>query len=177
MQLNDLRSAPGARKSALRVGRGIGSGLGKTCGRGHKGQTSRTGGSIAPGFEGGQNPLYRRLPKFGFVSQKKLSHAEIRTAELNKVAGDVVSLQTLREAGLVNAQIDSVKVMLSGEIGRALVLQGIGVSKGARAAIEAAGGRVEAVEEALKLKKLSAKAQERPSGRLARVAAKAGKKD
>jgi len=160
MQLNDLRSAPGARKDALRVGRGIGSGLGKTCGRGHKGQTSRT-----------------RLPKFGFVSQKAFSRAEIRTAELNQVAGDVVSVETLREAGLINAQIDSVKVMLSGEVTRALVLQGVGATKGARAAIEAAGGRVEACEVEIKLKKLPAKQQERPSGRLARVAAKAQAKD
>jgi len=175
MQLNDLRSAPGARKAALRVGRGIGSGIGKTCGRGHKGQTSRTGGSIAPGFEGGQNPLYRRLPKFGFVSKKALSRAEIRTAELNQVAGDIVSVETLREAGLINAQIDSVKVMLSGEVGRALVLQGVGATKGARAAIEAAGGRVEPCEVEIKLKKLPAKTGQRPSGRLARVAAKAQK--
>jgi len=175
MQLNDLRSAPGARKAVLRVGRGIGSGIGKTCGRGHKGQTSRTGGSIAPGFEGGQNPLYRRLPKFGFVSHKAFSRAEIRTAELNQVAGDIVSVETLREAGLINAQIDSVKVMLSGEVTRALVLQGVGATKGARAAIEAAGGKVEACEVEIKLKKLPAKAGERPSGRLARVAAKAQK--
>jgi len=177
MQLNDLRSAPGARKDALRVGRGIGSGLGKTCGRGHKGQTSRTGGSIAPGFEGGQNPLHRRLPKFGFVSLKALSRAEVRTSELSQVAGDVVSLQSLRDAGLINAQVDSVKVMLSGEVTRALVVQGVAVTKGARAAVEAAGGKVEAVEEKAKVKKLAAKGQERPSGRLARVAAKAQQKD
>src|SRR5690554_8080399 len=100
MKLNDLRSAPGARPAKLRLGRGIGSGLGKTAGRGHKGLTSRSGGKVAPGFEGGQQPLYKRLPKFGFTSRMALVRAEIRTSELAKVEGDVVSLQTLREANL-----------------------------------------------------------------------------
>jgi large subunit ribosomal protein L15 len=143
MQLNDLRPAPGARREKLRVGRGIGSGLGKTAGRGHKGQTSRTGGTIAPGFEGGQQPLHRRLPKFGFVSLKAMDRAEVRTSELAKVEGDVVSLQSLKDANLINQHVQRVKVMLSGEVTRAVTLKGIAVTKGARAAIEAAGGKFE----------------------------------
>ncbi|ACO76895.1 50S ribosomal protein L15 [Azotobacter vinelandii CA] len=143
MQLNDLRSAPGARREKLRPGRGIGSGLGKTGGRGHKGQTSRSGGKIAPGFEGGQQPLHRRLPKFGFTSLKALDRAEIRTSELAKVEGDVVTLQALKDANLVNQGVRRVKVMLSGDVGRAVTLKGIAVTKGARAAIEAAGGKIE----------------------------------
>lgn len=143
MQLNDLRSAPGARTSKLRVGRGIGSGLGKTAGRGHKGLTSRSGGKVAPGFEGGQQPLYRRLPKFGFTSLKKLSRAEVRTSELAKVEGDLVTLLTLKEANIIGANVKSVKVMLSGEVGRAVTLQGVTATKGAREAIIAAGGKVE----------------------------------
>jgi large subunit ribosomal protein L15 len=143
MQLNDLRSAPGARREKRRLGRGIGSGLGKTGGRGHKGQTSRSGGSIAPGFEGGQQPLHRRLPKFGFVSLKAMDRAEIRTSELNKVEGDIVTLQTLKDANLINQNVQRVKVMLSGEVTRAVTLKGIAATKGARAAIEAAGGKFE----------------------------------
>ena len=143
MQLNDLRSAPGARREKLRPGRGIGSGLGKTGGRGHKGQTSRSGGKIAPGFEGGQQPLHRRLPKFGFTSLKAMDRAEIRTSELAKVDGDVVTLQALKDADLVNQNVRRVKVMLSGDVSRAVTLKGIAVTKGARAAIEAAGGKIE----------------------------------
>ncbi|MFC0668642.1 50S ribosomal protein L15 [Azotobacter chroococcum] len=143
MQLNDLRSAPGARREKLRPGRGIGSGLGKTGGRGHKGQTSRSGGKIAPGFEGGQQPLHRRLPKFGFTSLKAMDRAEIRTSELAKLDGDVVTLQALKDADLVNQNVRRVKVMLSGEVSRAVTLKGIAVTKGARAAIEAAGGKIE----------------------------------
>jgi large subunit ribosomal protein L15 len=143
MKLNDLRSAPGARREKLRPGRGIGSGLGKTGGRGHKGQTSRSGGTIAPGFEGGQQPIYRRLPKFGFTSLKAMDRAEIRTSELAKVEGDVVSVQTLRDANLIGQHVQRVKVMLSGEVARAVTLKGIAVTKGARAAIEAAGGKIE----------------------------------
>ena len=143
MKLNDMRSAPGSRREKLRPGRGIGSGLGKTGGRGHKGQTSRTGGKIAPGFEGGQQPLHRRLPKFGFTSLKAMDRAEIRTSELAKVEGDVVTLQALKDANLVNQHVQRVKVMLSGEVTRAVVLKGIAVTKGARAAIEAAGGKIE----------------------------------
>jgi len=143
MQLNDLRSAPGARREKHRLGRGIGSGLGKTGGRGHKGQTSRSGGSIAPGFEGGQQPLHRRLPKFGFTSLKAMDRAEIRTSELAKVEGDVVTLQALKDANLVNRNVQRVKVVLSGDVARAVTLKGIAATKGARAAIEAAGGKIE----------------------------------
>jgi len=143
MQLNDLRSAPGARREKHRPVLGIGSGLGKTGGRGHKGQTSRSGGTIAPGFEGGQQPLHRRLPKFGFVSLKAMDRAEVRTSELAKVEGDVVSLQSLKDANVINQNVQRVKVMLSGEVGRAVTLKGIAATKGARAAIEAAGGKFE----------------------------------
>lgn len=142
MQLNDLRSAPGARREKHRPGRGIGSGLGKTGGRGHKGQTSRSGGSIAPGFEGGQQTLHRRLPKFGFVSLKAMDRAEVRTSELDKVEG-VVTLQALKDANLVGQHVQRVKVMLSGEVTRAVTLKGIAATKGARAAIIAAGGKFE----------------------------------
>jgi len=143
MKLNDLSPAPGSRREKHRPGRGIGSGLGKTGGRGHKGQTSRSGGTIAPGFEGGQQPLHRRLPKFGFVSLKAMDRAEIRTSELAKVEGDIVTLESLKAADLVNQSVRRVKVMLSGDVARAVTLKGIAVTKGARAAIEAAGGKVE----------------------------------
>ena len=143
MKLNDLRSAPGARREKLRPGRGIGSGLGKTGGRGHKGLTSRSGGKVAPGFEGGQLPLHRRLPKFGFVSLKALDRAEVRTSELAKVDVDVVDLQALKDANVISRDIKRVKVVLSGDVTRAVTLKGIGATKGARAAIEAAGGKIE----------------------------------
>ena len=144
LRLNSLSSAPGARKAAKRVGRGIGSGLGKTCGRGHKGQKSRSGGTVKPGFEGGQMPLQKRLPKYGFTSRLAAVTAEIRLAELNNVEGDVVDLEALRKAGLVNGKIQRAKVFASGELTRAVTLKGIGATKGAQAAIEAAGGKVEA---------------------------------
>ena len=143
MYLNDLSPAPGSRPNKLRVGRGIGSGLGKTAGRGHKGQTSRSGGTIAPGFEGGQQPLHRRLPKFGFTSLKAMDRAEVRTSELAKVEGDVVTLQALKDANIIRDDVKRVKVMLSGEVARAVTLKGIAATKGARAAIEAAGGKIE----------------------------------
>ena len=143
MKLNDLRSAPGARREKLRPGRGIGSGLGKTGGRGHKGLTSRSGGKVAPGFEGGQQPLHRRLPKFGFVSLKALDRAEVRTSELAKVDVDVVDLQALKDANVISRDIKRVKVVLSGDVTRAVTLKGIRATKGARAAIEAAGGKFE----------------------------------
>ena len=143
MRLNSLSPAPGSTKAPKRVGRGIGSGLGKTSGKGHKGQKARSGVSISPSFEGGQMPLHMRLPKFGFSSRIGRSTAEVRTSELNKVDGELVTIETLRKARLINANITRVKVMLSGEVSKALTLQGIGVTKGARAAIEAAGGKVE----------------------------------
>ena len=143
MQLNDLRSAPGARREKLRPGRGIGSGRGKTGGRGHKGLTSRSGGKVAPGFEGGQQPLHRRLPKFGFVSLKALDRAEVRTSELAKVEGDVVTVQSLKDANVIGRNVQRVKVVLSGDVTRAVTLKGIAATKGARAAIETAGGKFE----------------------------------
>jgi large subunit ribosomal protein L15 len=143
LRLNNLSPAPGRVKEARRAGRGIGSGLGKTGGRGHKGQKSRSGGTVRPGFEGGQMPLQKRLPKFGFSSRVGRSTASIRLAELNKVEGDAADLESLRKAGLVTANITRARVFLSGELSRPLAVKGLGVTKGARAAIEAAGGTVE----------------------------------
>lgn len=142
MHLNTLSPAPGSTHSPKRVGRGIGSGLGKTCGKGHKGQKSRSGGTVRPGFEGGQMPLQRRLPKFGFSSRVSRITAEVRTSELAAVSGDVVSIETLLAANLINNSIKRAKVMLSGDVSRALTVDGLRVTKGARAAIEAAGGKV-----------------------------------
>ena len=143
MRLNTLSPAEGSRKEGKRVGRGIGSGLGKTCGRGHKGQKARSGGSVKPGFEGGQQPLQRRLPKFGFTSRKQRFSAEIRLHELNKVDVDVIDLAALKAADLVSGSIKRAKVVLSGELAKAVTLKGLAVTKGARAAIEAAGGKIE----------------------------------
>lgn len=143
MHLNDLSPAPGSHTEKKRAGRGIGSGLGKTGGRGHKGLKSRSGGSVKPGFEGGQMPLQRRLPKFGFTSRKSLSRDEIRLAELNKVLGDVVTIDSLRQAHLIGKKIKDVKIILAGEVNRAVIVKGLRITKGARAAVEAAGGKVE----------------------------------
>ena len=143
MRLNDMRPDPGSRPSAKRVGRGIGSGLGKTCGRGHKGQKSRKGGFHKVGFEGGQMPLQRRLPKVGFRSRKALTRAEIRLNELASVEGEVVDLTSLVKARVIGQGIKSAKIIASGEIARAVTVRGLGVTKGARAAIEAAGGKIE----------------------------------
>jgi large subunit ribosomal protein L15 len=143
MHLNTLAPAPGAKKAGKRVGRGMGSGLGKTGGRGHKGQKSRSGGSVKPGFEGGQMPLQRRLPKFGFTSRISLVTDQVTLSEIAKVEGDVVSLETLKAAGLVKKEMLHIKVMKSGEITRAVTLNGLKVTKGALEAIVAAGGKVE----------------------------------
>ncbi len=143
MRLNTLKPAEGSKKDAKRVGRGIGSGLGKTGGRGHKGQKSRSGGFHKVGFEGGQMPLQRRLPKVGFSSRKARFMAEIRLPELLKVEGDVVDLLSLKAANIIGHQIKRAKVILSGEITTAVTVRGLGATKGARAAIEAAGGKVE----------------------------------
>ncbi|MBQ73892.1 MAG: 50S ribosomal protein L15 [Gammaproteobacteria bacterium] len=143
MRLNTLKSAKGGRSQQKRVGRGMGSGFGKTCGRGHNGQKSRTGGRIKAGFEGGQQPLQMRLPKFGFNSSKARVTAEVTLSELDKLTADVVNLQVLKDSDVIRGGMLRAKVMLSGEITRAITLQGIGVTKGARAAIEAAGGKVE----------------------------------
>lgn len=143
MHLNTLSPAEGAKPSAKRVGRGIGSGTGKTCGRGHKGQKSRSGGGVKPGFEGGQQPLQRRLPKFGFTSRVSRYSAEVRLSELSVVNADVIDIAALKEANVITDNIKAVKVMLSGEITKAVTLKGIKATKGAKAAIEAAGGKVE----------------------------------
>ena len=143
MHLNTLSPAPGRIKEGKRVGRGIGSGLGKTGGRGHKGQSSRSGGSIRPGFEGGQMPLQKRLPKYGFTSRLAMVTAEIRLSELNKVEGEIVDIDSLRAAGLITSGILRAKVFASGEVTKAVTLKGVGATKCARAAIEAAGGKVE----------------------------------
>ena len=144
MRLNGLSPAPGSRSDKKRVGRGIGSGIGKTGGRGHKGLKSRSGGSVKPGFEGGQMPLQRRLPKFGFTSRKSLSRDEIRLAELNKIQGDEVTLEALRQARLITGSVKDVKIILAGEITRPMTVKGLKITKGAQAAVEAAGGKVEA---------------------------------
>jgi large subunit ribosomal protein L15 len=144
MRLNTLAPAEGAKKSAKRVGRGIGSGLGKTGGRGHKGQKSRSGGFHKVGFEGGQMPLQRRLPKVGFSSRVGRYTAEIRLHELAKVDGEVVDLVALKAANIIRQDVKRAKVIASGEIGKAVTVRGLGVTKGAKAAIEAAGGKVEA---------------------------------
>ena len=143
MKLNTLSPAPGSKKNAKRVGRGIGSGSGKTCGRGHKGQHSRSGGYHKVGFEGGQMPLQRRVPKFGFRSRKALSSIELRLGELNQVPGNIVDMKSLLAAQLVHANTTQVKVFLSGTIDKAITLKGIPASKGAREAIIAAGGKIE----------------------------------
>ena len=143
MRLNDLKPDAGSRPAAKRVGRGIGSGLGKTCGRGHKGQKARKGGFHKVGFEGGQMPLQRRLPKVGFRSRKSLERAEVRLSELARIEGDSVDLAALMAAGIINRSIKTAKIIASGELARALTVRGVGVTKGARAAIEAAGGKVE----------------------------------
>jgi len=143
MRLNELSPAEGSKKVARRPGRGIGSGLGKTGGVGGKGQTARGSGKVRPGFEGGQMPLYRRLPKFGFTSQRALDTAEVRLSELVFVEGEVVSLDTLKAANVVRKDKVRARIVLSGGIDRAVTVQGIAVTKGARAAIEAAGGKFE----------------------------------
>ncbi|MGB5833636.1 MAG: 50S ribosomal protein L15 [Thiohalocapsa sp.] len=143
MRLNVIKPADGSKTNRKRVGRGVGSGLGKTGGRGHKGQKSRSGGFHKVGFEGGQMPLQRRLPKIGFRSRKARASDEIRLRELSHVDGDEVTLESLHRAGLIDRTIKRVKVIKSGSIERAVTLRGIGVTAGARAAIEAAGGTVE----------------------------------
>jgi large subunit ribosomal protein L15 len=146
MEINTIKPAPGSKKPRRRVGRGIGSGLGKTAGRGHKGQSSRSGGFHKVGFEGGQMPLQRRLPKRGFVSHKRSE--EVRLSDLALVKGDRADLASLKEAGVITLHALQAKVILAGKIERKLSLVGLGVTKGAKAAIEAAGGSVEVVEAA-----------------------------
>jgi large subunit ribosomal protein L15 len=143
MRLNSIQPAPGAKSDRKRVGRGIGSGFGKTCGRGHKGQSSRAGGGVKAGFEGGQMPLQRRLPKSGFLSRVGRFVAEVRLNELASVDAEIVDLAALKSADLVGENIKRAKVIASGTIAKPVTLRGLGVTKGARAAIEAAGGKIE----------------------------------
>ena len=143
MRLNTLKPAPGSRRARLRVGRGASAGQGKTCGRGTKGQRARKGGYHKVGFEGGQMPLQRRMPKVGFRSDIKRSRAEVRLHELAKVDAAVVDLEALLKAGVVPEGTERVKVVLAGEIKKAVTLKGVAATRGARAAIEAAGGKIE----------------------------------
>jgi len=143
MHLNTLKPGDGAKQSRKRVGRGTGSGLGKTCGRGHKGQHARAGGFHKVGFEGGQMPLQRRLPKIGFTSKSARTRAEVRLHELAKVDSGVIDLAALKAANIVSRDVLRAKVISSGEIQIPVTLRGIAVTKGARAAIEAAGGKIE----------------------------------
>ncbi|MFO7276378.1 MAG: 50S ribosomal protein L15 [Pseudomonadota bacterium] len=143
MRLNTLKPAPGSKRPRLRVGRGASAGQGKTSGRGVKGQHARKGGYHKVGFEGGQMPLQRRLPKVGFRSPLKPTRAEVRLHELAKVEGEVIDLEALKKAGVVPARTERAKVVLSGQLTKPVTLKGVAVTRGARAAIEAAGGKVE----------------------------------
>ena len=143
MYLNTLQPAPFSKKTAKRDGRGIGSGRGKTCGKGHKGQKSRSGGYHKVGFEGGQMALQRRVPKYGFTSRKSLIRSEIRLSDLNKMKAEIIDLLSLKEERVINSEIRYIKIFASGEITRPVIVRGIPVTKGAVAAIEAAGGKVE----------------------------------
>ncbi len=143
MYLNTLQPAQGSKKKAIRVGRGIGSGIGKTCGRGHKGQHARSGGLRKVGFEGGQMPIQRRLPKYGFRSRKSLVTAEVRIHELSKVEGDQIDLMTLKKANVISANVRYVKIIASGEFNRSVTISGLKITAGAKKLIEASGGKVE----------------------------------
>ena len=143
MRLNDLNPARGSHRRGRRVGRGVGSGDGKTCGRGHKGQRSRSGSRTIIGFEGGQMPLQRRLPKFGFVSRIGRFNGEVRLSDLARLQAEEIDLQALRAAGLIGKRVRRVKIIAAGKLDKAVTIKGLGVTKGARAAIEAAGGKVE----------------------------------
>ena len=157
MRLNEMSPAPGSKKIRLRVGRGASAGQGKTCGRGVKGQRARKGGYHKVGFEGGQMPIQRRMPKVGFRSAMKALRAEVRLDELAKIEGTLVDLDALKKANIIPTFADQAKVVLSGEINKAYTLKGIGTTKGAREAIEKAGGTVEALPEKPKPAKLTAK--------------------
>lgn len=143
MRLNTISPAAGSKPVAKRLGRGIGSGLGKTCGRGHKGQKARAGGYHKVGFEGGQMPLQRRLPKFGFTSQKAKYVAEVRLHELNVVEADVITLDVLKQTGIVRKDMLTARIIASGKINKPVIVNGLHCTKGATAAIESAGGKVE----------------------------------
>ncbi|MEJ2138188.1 MAG: 50S ribosomal protein L15 [Gammaproteobacteria bacterium] len=143
MKLNSISSAAGSRKSGKRLGRGHAAGQGKTCGRGQKGQKARSGGYHKVGFEGGQMPIQRRLPKVGFRSAKARTYAEVRLSELNAVEDDIIDMLALKRAGVIAQEATRAKVFASGEVSKAVKLKGVGVTKGARAAIEQAGGSIE----------------------------------
>jgi large subunit ribosomal protein L15 len=164
MQLNTIKPAAGSKKARRRVGRGIGSGLGKTAGRGHKGQHSRSGGFHKVGFEGGQMPLQRRLPKRGFVSPTRNDTAEVRLSDLARLPVDEIDFLALRAAGMVPASAKQAKVILNGKLEKAVKLTGVLVTKGAKAAIEAAGGSVAAIEAPAEKPKASKPAAEKPAG-------------
>ncbi|VFP78646.1 50S ribosomal protein L15 [Candidatus Erwinia haradaeae] len=143
MYLNTLSPADGSKDTPKRLGRGVGSGLGKTAGRGHKGQKSRSGGGLNRGFEGGQMPLYRRLPKFGFTSRKSMVTQEVRLSDLAKIKSDFVELNSLKEARLISIKTKFVKVIMSGTISAPVIIRGLRVTKGARSAIKEVGGTIE----------------------------------
>jgi len=143
MRLNTIKPGEGSRTTRKRVGRGIGSGLGKTCGRGHKGQKSRSGGSVQIGFEGGQMPLQKRLPKVGFTSRLKKTSSEVRLSEIQNIDAEQIDLEILKKAGILPQYIKTAKIIKSGELTRSVTVLGLGVTSGAKAAIEAAGGKVE----------------------------------
>jgi large subunit ribosomal protein L15 len=171
MELNTIKPADGSRKPRRRVARGGGSGLGKTAGRGHKGQKSRAGGYHKVGFEGGQMPLQRRLPKRGFLATTIVKAAEVRSGDLARVDGTAISLESLKKAGVVAASAERAKIILAGEVSKAFQVSGIAASKGARAAIEKAGGSVAAIEAPAPVDKLPKKAK--PDAEGAKPAAKA----
>lgn len=171
MRLNTLKPAPGSKSARHRVGRGIGSGWGKTAGRGHKGQKARAGGFHKVGFEGGQMPLHRRLPKRGFTSMSRRYVEAVRLSELDKLGADEIDLMVLKQAGIVSALAQDARVIKSGEIRRSVTVRGIGVTAGAKAAIEAAGGRVEAVAVAKPAGKKAEKYAQRRAAREAAIKA------
>jgi len=171
MRLNDLKPAPGSKSARHRVGRGIGSGWGKTAGRGHKGQKSRAGGFHKVGFEGGQMPLHRRLPKRGFTSLSRRFVEVVRLHELQKLGADEIDLMVLKQAGVVSSLAIDARVINSGELSRKISVRGIGVTKGAKAAIEAAGGSVAAIGVEKKAGKKQARLVERRKAREAAIAA------
>jgi len=175
MRLNNLKPASGSKSARHRVGRGIGSGWGKTAGRGHKGQKARAGGFHKVGFEGGQMPLHRRLPKRGFTSLSRRYVEVVRLGELQKLGADEVDLMVLKQAGVVSALAIDARVIKSGELSRKVSVRGIGVTKGAKAAIEAAGGTVAALVEAKKSARKEARYAERRKALAASIAAAEGK--
>jgi large subunit ribosomal protein L15 len=171
MRLNNLKPAPGSKSARHRVGRGIGSGWGKTAGRGHKGQKARAGGFHKVGFEGGQMPLHRRLPKRGFTSMSRRYVEVVRLHELQKIGAEEVDLMVLKQAGIVSALAIDARVIKSGELSRKVAVRGIGVTRGAKAAIEAAGGSVIAVVVEKKAGKKEARLAERRKALQASIAA------